>query len=99
MAKSEQVSGWFLLAMSGIPEWEEALYLCCSQHDRDTSSWPPLCYFFSLPPFLLPCSPCPALADGFEPPVLQMGRSWFTAPSYSSLLLPGSQLRARPGCW
>lgn len=24
LAKSEQVSGWFLLATSGIPEWEEA---------------------------------------------------------------------------
>lgn len=67
MAKSEQVSGWFLLAMSGIPEWEEALYLCCSQHNRDTSSWPLLYYFFSLSPFSLPCSPCPVLAVGFEP--------------------------------
>lgn len=76
MAKSEQVSGWFLLAMSGIPEWEDALYLCCSQHNRDTTSWPPLCHYFSLLPFPLPCSSCPAPADGFEPPVLQMGRSW-----------------------
>lgn len=70
MAESEQVSGWFLLATSGIPEWEEALYLCNSQHNRDTSSWPPLCHYFSLPPFPFPCSPCPALAEGFEPPAL-----------------------------
>lgn len=58
-AKSEQVSGCFLLAMSGTSEWVEPLCLCCSQAHLFSGLSP-----LFLPPFasllltLLPM-PCP----------------------------------------
>lgn len=79
--REQQISGWFLLATSGTPEWEEPLGLCCSQAHFLLAS--PLRFSRPLPPFSLPCSLRPALVDGFAAPVSQIGRSW----SFSRLLL------------
>lgn len=80
--REQQISGWFLLATSGTPEWEEPLGLCCSQAHFLLAS--PLRFSRPLPLFSLPGSLRPALVDGFAAPVSQIGRSW----SFSRLPAP-----------
>lgn len=76
------LSGWSLFASA------------VAKHTSSQVS--PLCFSLPLPPFSLPCSPCPALVDGFESPAPQMGSSW-SLPRLlilSTLTLLSAQIQA-----